>query len=237
MKKIVLMLFVILLQAENLKIMTEIFSPYQFKKDGKLVGISVDIVRAIQKEIGDKNKIKVYPWIRANKILDNKKNSLLFSMMRTSQRENKYVWVGPIDKLQIVFFKTKDSKITLKSVEDARKVNKIGVTKSVANYEILKAKGFKNLDIIGGSDDKNIEKLLKKRIDLWPYVKAAGLYNAKKMGVAGKIVPVKNVVLAEGNLYIAFNKNTDKKIVKKWQEAFDKLKANGEIDKIKRKYR
>ena len=45
-------------------------------------------------------------------------------MMRTKSRENKYKWVGPLDRLEIVFFKRKGSNITLKSVDDARKVKK-----------------------------------------------------------------------------------------------------------------
>ena len=163
--KKILIGFVILsnfLLANNIKLMTEIFSPYQFKDeiDGHLIGISTEIVQAIQKKIGNKNKIKIYPWIRGNKILDKKKNTALFSMMKTPSRAKKYKWVGPLDHLEIVFFKKKGSKITLNSVDDARKVKKIGVTKKVANYEILHSMGFKNLDVMGGSDDKNIKKLL-----------------------------------------------------------------------------
>jgi polar amino acid transport system substrate-binding protein len=231
-------LLVSCIYAQQIKLMTEIFSPYQFKDDldGHLIGISTEIVQAIQKEVKDTSKIKVYPWVRANKILDKKKNTALFSMMRTPSREKRYKWVGPLDHLEVVFFKKKGSKITLKNIDDARKVKKIGVTKKVANYEILHAMGFKNLDVAGGSDDKNIKKLLKGRIDLWPYVKAAGYYNAKKIGQAGMIVAIPNVVLAQGDLYIAFNKNTDDKIVKKWQKAFDKLLKNGTIAKIKARY-
>jgi len=237
MKKLLLLAFLVnlIFAKDKLYIMTEIFSPYQFKENKKLKGISVDIVRAIQKEINDTNKIKVYPWARAVKLLNKKKNSALFSMMKTPQRTKKYKWVGPIDKLQVVFFKKKGSNINIKNLDDAKKVKKIGVTKSVANYEILKSMGFTNLDVISGSDDKNIKKLDKGRIDLWPYVKAAGLYNAKKMGLAGKIIST-GVVLAEGNLYIAFNKNTDDKIIQRWQKAFEKLQKNGTIQKIKNKY-
>jgi len=240
LNKIIAVMLIIstFLNAAELKIMTEIFSPYQFKDDidGHLIGVSTEIVQAIQKELNDKSEILIYPWIRGNKILDNEKNTVLFSMMRTKSRENKYKWVGPLDKMEMVFFKRKDSNITLNSLDDARKVNRIGVTKKVANYEILNAKGFKNLDVVGGSDDKNIKKLLKGRIDLWPYVKAAGLYNAKKIGQAGMIVPIPNVTLAQGDLYIAFNKNTDDSIVEDWQRVFDKLKSDGTIDKIKSRY-
>jgi len=239
-KKIVSSLLVLgsLCYGSDIKLMTEIFSPYQFKDeiDGHLIGISTEIVQAIQKDIGDTSKIKVYPWVRGNKILDKKKNTALFSMMRTKSRDKDYKWVGPLDKLELVFFKRKGSPIELSSIDDARKVTKIGVTRKVANYEILTNLGFKNLDVSSGSDDKNIKKLLKKRIDLWPYVKAAGLYNAKKIGQAGMIVPIPGVTLAKGDLYIAFNKNTDDKIIKKWQDSFDKLLKNGTIAEIKARY-
>ena len=241
MKKIILLIIFIInisYGSDKIKLMSEIFSPYQFKDeiDGHLIGISVEIVEAINKELNEKNKIEIYPWVRANKILDNKNNTALFSMLRTKSRENKYKWVGPLDRLEIVFFKKKGSNITLTSIDDARKVNKIGVTKKVANYEILHSKGFQNLDVMGGSDDKNIKKLLKGRIDLWPYSKAAGLYNAKRLGQAGMIVAIPGVILAGGDLYIAFNKKTDDKLINKWQKALDKLKKNGSIQKIKDRY-
>jgi polar amino acid transport system substrate-binding protein len=138
--------------------------------------------------------------------------------------------------MELVFFKNRDFNITINSIEDAKRVKKIGVTKRVANHEILKSLGFTNLDVISGSDDKNIKKLLKKRIDLWPGNKAAVLYSAKKLGVDEEIVAIPNVVLAKGDLFIAFNKNIDDKIVKKWQNALDRLYAKGVIDKIKSKY-
>ncbi|MEA3499229.1 MAG: transporter substrate-binding domain-containing protein [Campylobacterota bacterium] len=227
-----------LIQASEVKLMTEIFSPYQFKDENKnLQGISIDIVRAIQKEIGSNFKVKVYPWTRALKKVDNKKNYALFSMLKTKERAPKYKWVGPLDQMKMVFFKKTGSSITINSIDDARKVGKIGVSKGVANHDILKEKGFTNLDVSVGSDDKVMKKLLKGRVDLWPYLARAGLYNAKKMGKAEQIEPIKNVVLFEGPLYIAFNKNTDDTIIKKWQDALDKLIKNKTVDKIKQKYK
>jgi len=237
MKKIIFIIMFVFLQADNLKIMTEIFPPYQYKENGKLVGISVDIVKSIQKKIDNHSKINVYSWIRANEILDKFKNTMLFSMMRIPERENKYIWLGPIDKIDIVFFKRKDSNISLNSLEDAKKVHKIGVIRRFASCEFLLDKNFKNLDIIYGHDDQNIKKLLRGRIDLWPSSKKPTLYELKQKHLLDKIVPIKNVVLIRGYLYIAFNKNTDKKIINKWKKAFEELKKEGIIEKIKQKYR
>ena len=225
-------------QANEIKLATEIFSPYQFKDENKnLQGISIDIVKAIQQEIGTSYKVKVYPWTRGLKKVDNKKNHALFSMLKTKERTPKYKWVGPLDQMQMVFFKKTGSSITINSIEDAKEVAKIGVSKGVANHDILKEKGFTNLDVSVGSDDKVIKKLLKGRVDLWPYIKSAGLYNAKKMGKAGQIEVIENLVLFEGPLYIAFNKQTDDKIIQKWQNALDKLIKDGTVDKIKKNYK
>jgi len=238
MKKILLfVIFISSLFSDDIKLMCEIFSSYQFKQEGKITGISVEIVKAIQKEVGNSSKIKLYPWARALKILNKKKNYALFSMLKTKERENKYKWVGPLDKMRLIFFKKRGSSIKLNSLEDAKKVKKIGVTKGVANESILKSMHFKNLDVKAGVDDENIKKLVIGRIDLWPALEKAALYSAKKMGLSNKIEPIKNVVIFEGDLYIAFNKQTDDKIIKKWQDAFNKLKKNGIIEQIKAKYK
>ena len=101
-----------------------------------------------KKRLGVNNKIKVYPWTRALKMVDKKKHTAIFSMLRTPERENKYKWVGPLTSMKLVFFKKNGSPITLKTREDAKKVAKVGVTKGVANYEMLSKQGFKNLDVI-----------------------------------------------------------------------------------------
>lgn len=239
--KIVFMIFILScsVQADHIKLMTEIFPPYQYKDEStnKLTGISTRIVEAIQDKLQDTNTIKVYPWSRGIKILDNKKNTAIFSMLRTKDREDKYKWVGPLSKMELVFFKRADSNIELQSIADAKQIPKIGVTKNVGNHDILNAKGFTNLDVIkSGVDEKNIKKLIKGRIDLWPSLKIAGLYNAKKLGYEGQIVPINNVNIFEGDLYIAFNKSVDDKIISRWQNALDELIKNGTVNKIKEKY-
>jgi polar amino acid transport system substrate-binding protein len=231
--------FAVSAQTQQIHLVTEIFPPYQYKDtvDNRLIGISTEIVREIQKGLKDESKIKAYPWPRAVKLVSKKKNTAIFSMLRTKEREHKYKWVGPIAKMQLVFFKKKGSRITLKSIDDAKKVGKIGVTQKVANYDILKEKGFKNLDVIkSGVDEKNIKKLIVGRIDLWPALKTAGLYNARIMGFKGEIVPIENVTIFDGDLYIAFNKQTDDAIIKKWQKELDRLKKSGKVKEIMSRY-
>lgn len=139
--------------------------------------------------------------------------------------------------MQLVFFKKRGSSIVLNSLEDAKKISKIGVTRNVANYDILTEKGFENLDIIrSGVDEQNIQKLVKGRIDLWLALKKSGLYNAKEMGCGGQITPIENIIVFEGDLYIAFNKDTKDSVINRWQNALDKIRKNRLITKIQARY-
>ncbi|WP_135078991.1 transporter substrate-binding domain-containing protein [Terasakiella sp. SH-1] len=227
---------------EPLVLMTEEFAPYQFYETDtsghkQIQGISYEIVQAIQERIGNTDAIKVLPWNRALKLLAKKKNSLLFSTARTPERENKYKWIGPLAFLEMVFFKRAGSNITLSSMEDAKKLEKIGVTKNVATHEILVNLGFTNLDVMqSGADEKNLRRLLKKRVDVWPTVYYAGTYSAKKMGVSDQIEVIPNVKIMSGHLYIAANKETDDKIIHQWQSALDILRTEGVIAEIIKKY-
>jgi len=98
--------------------------------------------------------------------------------------------------------------------------------------------GFQNLDVLqSGADEKNIKKLVKGRIDLWPTTYFGGLYNAKKLGYEGMIEPIVDFPVFEGQLYLAFNAKTKDSVIKKWQIALDSLKLDGTLKKIVSKYR
>lgn len=243
MKKAILLVIVLFLSNlsiadEKINLMAEILPPFQYYNENKiLTGISIEIIESIKKQIKSEDPIKVVPWSRGLKITKKRKNSALFSMLRTPDREKKFKWVGPLVYFSVVFFKKTGSPIVLKSVEDAKKVKKIGVTKNVANHEMLVAMGFKNLDILqSGADEKNIKKLVKGRIDLWPTTYFGGLYNAKNLGYGGMIEAITDFPVFEGHLYLAFNQKTKDSVIKKWQAGMDVLKSNGTLEKIISKY-
>jgi len=240
MKKLLLILTFLLsslIADENVRLMTEIFPPFQYKYQGNVIGISTDVVNAIQKELNTDNKIEVLPWSEAISIVSTQKNTAIFSMLRTPEREKRYKWVGPLASMKLVFFKKKGSDITLDTIEDAKKVTNIGVTRGVANYEMLSSQGFTNLEVVDNAEDEvNIRKLVDGSIALWPTLLKAGFYNARLQGLAGEIEPIENVVAFSGDLYMAFNIQTDDKIIQQWQNALEKLQKNNTVDNITKRY-
>ena len=221
----------------EIKLMTEILAPYQYMDGDKLVGSSVEIVERIQQRLKLHQPLKVYPWSRGIKILEKKPNTALFSMMRTPEREHRFKWVGPLQQARLVFFKKRGMPYTIRSLDDARQLHAIGVTREAVEHQLLRSHGFTNLVIDStGSYVNNLQKLIHKEIDLWAVPRGPGIYSAHLNGVADQIEPIDNVVIHTSAMYIAFSKKTDDRIIRRWQQALDALKASGEIAAIQRKY-
>ena len=106
--------------AQPIRLMTEEFAPFQHYENGKLTGLSVEIVQAVQKEIGSLDTMAVYPWNRGLRLLAKSTHSALFSMARTPEREDKFKWVGPLSELRIYFFKKTGNPIDIKSMDAER---------------------------------------------------------------------------------------------------------------------
>ncbi len=213
--------------------MTENFPPLNFINEGKLRGPSVEIAQSIMKTIGLKDDIKLYPWARGYMLAQKKANAVLFSMVRSPEREGLFKWVGPIAKKKAVFFTKKGSHIVITELNDAKKVKNIGVQIEYIYEQDLIEKGFKNIDRVA-EDRFNVKKLVKGRIQLWYTDYYGGTELAKKEKLGDRIEPVFTV--KKTYLYIAFNKITPDSTVQQWQNALDKLKKDGTVNKIFERY-
>jgi len=232
------LLLATLSQAQEIKLLTEEWSPYQMNVSNIQSGISVDIVNEIKKRVSHKGEIKFYPWNRGYNMTLKKDGYALFSTGRTEEREKLFKWVGPLADLEFVFFKLKSNKKIYATEDDIKAAKAISVTKNDAMEQILTGKGFKNLAVkSGGTHKANLNKLLNGKVELWPSGANVGKYIFKELGIQDKVVAVKAPPFMKLSLNIAFSKNTDDKIIVKWQNALDEIKSDGTYDKILKKYR
>ncbi|WDP89955.1 MAG: amino acid ABC transporter substrate-binding protein [Desulfobacter sp.] len=220
--------------AETFSIMTEEYPPFNYTENGKLTGLSSEVMAELIKRLGHPDEIKVLPWSRAYNFIQHKDGMILFSMTRTEARENLFKWVGPVAPNKWVFFAKKGSGLQINSLEDAKKVKKIGTYKDDAAESFLKAEGFSNIESVV-NDEANAKKLAAGRIDLWIVGQLQGVFKAKK--AIGDAAALENVFdVKETQLYIAFSKNTPDEVIAKWQAELDKMKADGTYDAIMKKY-
>jgi len=221
-------------QAENFEIMTEEYPPFNYTENGKLTGLSSEVMEELIKRIGHPDNIKVVPWSRGYKLIQDKDGMILFSMTRTEQRESLFKWVGPVAENKWVFFAKKGSGIQINSLEDAKTVKKIGTYKDDAAESYLKEQGFTNIESVV-NDQANVKKLMAGRINLWIVGQLQGLFKAKNaIGDSSALEKVFDV--KETQLYIAFSKSTSDGDIEKWQAELDKMKADGTYDAILKKY-
>ena len=220
--------------SEQLTILTENLPPLNYVENGVLVGPSVEIVKEIQKRVGSVEPIQVYPWSRAYKMALEEKNVVLFGMTYTKVRQDKFKWVGPLATKRDILVAKKGSGITIRSMEDARNVDRIGILLDDTRGRLLASHGFTNLEPV--SDEQlNAKKLALGRLDLWAY-KIPGLRTVCELAGVDHNQFEEVYHLREIDLMIAFSKKTSDTVVDGWRKAFAHMAADGTILKIKKEW-
>ena len=220
--------------SSELKILTENLPPLNYIKDGMLVGPSVEIVKEIQKRVGYHEPIQVYPWARAYQMALEQENIVLFGMTHAKDRQDKFYWVGPLATKRDILVAKKGSSLKINSLEDAKKVNRIGTLRDDTREQFLKEYGFTNLESVS-DEQNNAKKLILGRIDLWAY-KQPGLKTVCELAGIDYNEIEEVYHLREIEVSIAFSKKTSVAIVEKWRNAFNDMLADGTITRIRNKW-
>jgi len=220
----------------NLMIITEEWAPYNYSLKGVAKGFSVEIVKAIMQELGEQHPISVYPGARAMQLLDNTENVLNFSLFRTPEREKKYKWIGPLSNESIYFYKRADDPREFKTIEDVKAVKAIATPLNGLVFSHLQAQKFTNLSK-SHSTLQQLSKLLKNRVDLSISVTPLGkMHYLTKLEQPANAITNTGVKLLEFPLYIACSKELPDSVIKRWQQALDRVIESGKYAKIYDKY-
>ena len=221
--------------AQSLSIYCEESAPYQMsRQDGTLNGMSIEIVREIQKRINNTDPIQMVPWNRAYTLTLKNENTVLFSMAMTEERKDLFQWVGPVADLSLAFYEKKGSGLRITSHEDAKKVQSIGVYANDVGEQYLKKMGYTNL-VHSYDNDVSLRNLMYGRINLISLGRSASRLYAEKAGY--KADDLQEVfVYMKSSLYIVFSKKTPSKTVETWNNALTSMKKDGSFASIYYKY-
>jgi polar amino acid transport system substrate-binding protein len=206
--------------------MTENYPPANFKDEfGILTGASVDIIKAIWKEMeSPEQNIKLYPWARGYNNLKTLDNHVLFSMSRTSERENMFKWVGPIFTSRHIIVgvkKENTNKIIINNVEELSKY-RVGVIRDDISEETMRKIGFPDEQMHKVSQLKqSIELLLAGRVNLM-FMSDEALRELIKQHGLDEDFYVAYTINYRGN-YFAFSKNVSDDLILKFQNALDAI--------------
>lgn len=217
---------------------TENLPPLNYLENGRPAGFSVELLQKMADESGITIDIQVMPWIRAYQTAQADRDSLLFTLVRTPERENQFFWIGPVAKRQVYLFRlAKRSDIRLNDLADA-KVYRIGVVRESAATRQLVASGFRQGEQLepGNDDFMNVRKLRHERIDLMLALDASAYLNLEKAGgQRSEIVPAL-LVDGQSDYYIGVNRALEPQKLQALQQAFGRLQQRGELAALQKRY-
>jgi polar amino acid transport system substrate-binding protein len=222
------------ISAKDIAYLTEQFPPYNYQENGKLQGISVDLLKKMWEKMNvslNGSNIKLLSWTEGYQRTLNESNSVLFSTARLPERENLFKWVGPIGPLRNVLLAKEDKNISITAPEDLKKY-KIAAINDDSAIQMLLDKGAKKEDLVLEKTSKPIIEMLQNgSIDAWAYGDNAGIWLIKKSGANAKDFKVV-YILGQIDYYYAFNKETPDSIVQSFQQAIDQVKNNKDKDGV-----
>lgn len=231
MKLIGALLTLFSISAFAVTLTTEELPPFNFTRDGNVVGISTDVMREVLKRTGIGGTINIYQWKLAYQMAQEGKDTCVFSTSRTEARENLFKWVGPLaTNTWTLYAKASNPIPIVKSLEEA-KIYKVGAYQGDAKAAFLKENGFK-VDDSGLNDEQVIKKLDDGKVDLW-LTSASHSRRLAKMNRVG-IKPV--LIVRETQMYAACNLAMSDEQAVKMNDAIKAIKADGTYEKILSSY-
>ncbi len=203
-------------QAQTFLAVTEHHPPVQYIEDDLVKGTAVEILLMLLQRSQLQADIQVMPWARAyNKALTGN-NVLIFSMLRTKEREPLFHWIGPVSRLQVAVISLAASgDLGLKSLSDSHGYV-YGTIRDAYSHHYLLSKGFsqsKNLFLVATMEEQ-VSLLAKGKIDLLMTDPTVVSHEMEQLGYGTHNIRVQ-LVIPELNqdLYLAASQQTDPRLV------------------------
>lgn len=205
------------------------FAPFEYLEKNKIVGFDIDLLDAISKETGIEFKIKDMAFDGLLPALQTKKVDLVIAGMTANpEREKAVSFSKPyFTAKQVVITKGEDK--SLKTFDDlsGKKVGvMLGFTGDAVVSEIKGVKIERFNAAYAAIMALNQNKIDAVVLDSEP---------AKEYIANSKSLMIANIPAEEEEYAIAFRKN-DTALIEKINGAIDKIRANGEYEKILKKY-
>lgn len=224
-----------------IRIVTEELPPYNMTQDGKLTGMSTEVVQAVLKQVGVQASIQSMPWARAYDLALHGENILIYSITRSPDREALFKWVGSIAPCRWYLYSYANHRLTLQQLDDAKRFQTATVNEDVGEQYLI-SKQFKLGVQLQSSNryELNYEKLKLGHVDLWISDELNARYLARKAGDDPSSVLVQSLRLPEledsGGFSMAFSRKTPDATVQRFQDGLQAIRDNGTYDAIARKW-
>jgi polar amino acid transport system substrate-binding protein len=195
-------------------------------KGAGLRAFLVEVVDALIADLDHQpREIKVVPFARGFRMVQNTPGCALFNVGRTEEREDTVRWVGPTFESEVWFYKRRGADLEITSIEDAKAARRVCVQNGAGDEALLSKLGFENLQRVK-SQGQGLKMVALGRADLAPVGEIVFESLCQEFGVSPDALERTSVRVAHTIGYIAFSKDTPDEVIERWQKALDALKAS-----------
>lgn len=217
--------------ATEMKILTENYPPFNYEKDGEIKGAITSIVKHLMKDIGWNQDIQLLSWNKAYNLIENNSGYILYSMALNEKRKNKFKWVGPLLFIDGYYYQKQNSNKKWTTKEDIKQNALVGVRENSNTHKSLLIERYQHIVPLE-SPEAYYRGLYYGRIDIIISSPWNIPFRVKSFDLPSDAFERTQVPAGQGELYIAFSKNTPDEVVQLWQRKLDALKATPQYQKI-----
>jgi polar amino acid transport system substrate-binding protein len=198
--------------------------------DGTVTGSSMEIVQALLEGTNLSGPVELTSWTNAYDQLLLVPNTMVFSTLRSTDRESMFHWVGPVCKKKYCFFVLSSSDYQITTIDDARRMRSVGTMKGWASETELLSLGFNNV-VTWATPQEVFQKLMDGDIPCAVLNDIAMRMLAAESGHPPKDYR-KCAVLSEGETYLAFSKETDPGYITALKNSYSLMVSSGKFSTI-----
>ncbi|WP_338846197.1 transporter substrate-binding domain-containing protein [Massilia sp. W12] len=223
---------------QALRVLTEETHPLNYTEGGKVGGYSTGLLQATLRHAGLQAEIEVMPWRRAMQLTLLQPNTLLYSTARIPEREQQFLWIGPLSPINIYAYKLrKRTDLQAASVHELARYRTGMVRQMASSRVVLEQTGLSEEAFeFAPSSFLNLQKLLAGRLDYvilmeWNFISVCKL---QKLDLDA----FEPAFLIDGSrsLYFALNRDSDPALVARLQSAWDVVQKSGLPQRLRQQY-
>lgn len=222
---------------QKFTIVTDTWPPYVIAENNKIIGTDVDITRAVFNYLDMPIEIKIVPWKRCLKMMQQKTaDGILGVSLNEARKEFLYYPETPVSKGTTVLFSHSKRPLSFQNISELNNKR----TGAILGYsyceELDNAHFIKNAERVSNLE-QNFKKLMANRLDLVVEVDSVGLYTASKMGLTDKISIATGAKFCDGGNFLGFSKKAGhQELADTFNEALIKFKETEEFRSILHNY-
>jgi polar amino acid transport system substrate-binding protein len=222
------------------------FAPNYFMRDGRWIGVDVELAEAIVHEAGFEIEFLDQPWSRALSYMKSGGVNIMANLSRTPEREDFMLFIGP-ERLsaRVLIVRTENVSLPINSLDDLMSVShqqnkRFGIQADAKYSPEFDARLANDKAFAGVFDPVSQGALLAKKLsagrNLGFFEDSNYAAYQLKYSPDFKGLSIHPFTLSADPVFLGVRKSLDPAVVKKLEDAYQKLEKNGVLEKIRMRW-